>query len=124
MQLTELEAHRHSIATRSGEISYIDVGTGPVALFVHGIATNAYLWRNVIGALSGPRRCIALDLPLHGRSPVTAGQDLSIAALAAGLEDFCDALGLTGIDLVANDTGGAIARSSPPATRSGWPRSP
>ena len=25
MQLTELEAHRHSIATRSGEISYIDI---------------------------------------------------------------------------------------------------
>src|SRR6266700_6869337 len=114
MQLTELEDCRHSIATRSGEISYIDVGTGPVALFVHCIATNAYLWRNVIGAVSGQRpgnrRCIALDLPLHGRSPVAAGQDLSVAALAAGLEDFCDALGLTGIDLVANDTGGAIAQ--------------
>jgi len=117
MQLTELHAHRHSIATRSGEISYIDInseGTGPVALFVHGIATNAYLWRNVIGVLAGQhpghRRYIALDLPLHGQSPVTAGQDLSVAALAAGLEDFCDALGLTGIDLVANDTGGAIAQ--------------
>src|SRR6266704_6061319 len=110
MQLTELEAHRHSIATRSGEISYIDVGTGPVAMFVHGLATNAYLWRNVIGALTTQRRCIAVDLPLHGRSPVTSGQDLSVAALAAGLEDFCDALGLTGIDLVANDTGGAIAQ--------------
>ena len=125
MQLTELEAHRHSIATRSGEISYIDIApenpqapespetperTGPVALFVHGIATNAFLWRNVIGALTNQRRCIAVDLPLHGRSPVTAGQDLSVAALAAGLEDFCDALGLTGIDLVANDTGGAIAQ--------------
>ena len=117
MQLTELHARRHSIATRSGEISYIDTdpaGTGPVALFVHGIATNAYLWRNVIGALAGQntggRRYIALDLPLHGQSPVTAGQDLSVAALAAGLEDFCDALGLTGIDLVANDTGGAIVQ--------------
>jgi pimeloyl-ACP methyl ester carboxylesterase len=123
MQLTDLHARRHSIATRSGEISYIDIdpvtpedpgGTGPVALFVHGIATNAYLWRNVIGALAdqrgGHRRFIALDLPLHGQSPVTAGQDLSVAALAAGLEDFCDALGLTGIDLVANDTGGAIAQ--------------
>ena len=117
MQLTELHARRHSIATRSGEISYIDTdpaGTGPVALFVHGVATNAYLWRNVIGALAGQgagrRRSIALDLPLHGQSPVTAGQDLSVAALAAGLEDFCDALGLTGIDLVANDTGGAIAQ--------------
>src|SRR6266851_3103813 len=110
MQLTELEARRHAAAPRSGEISYIDVGTGPVALFVHGIATNAYLWRHVIGALAGQRRCIAVDLPLHGRSPVTAGQDLSVAALAAGLEDFCDTLGLDRIDLVANDTGGAIAQ--------------
>jgi pimeloyl-ACP methyl ester carboxylesterase len=110
MQLPELEAHRHTVATSSGEISYLDIGTGPVALFVHGIATNAYLWRHVIGAVAGRRRCIALDLPLHGRSPVTAGQDLSVAALAAGLEDFCEALGLTGIDLVANDTGGAVAQ--------------
>jgi pimeloyl-ACP methyl ester carboxylesterase len=117
VQLTEFDAHRHSITTRSGEISYIDVGpagTGPVALFVHGIATNASLWRNVIGALSGQRpdhrRYIAPDLPLHGHSPVTTGQDLSVAALAEGLEDFCDALGLTSIHLVANDTGGAIAQ--------------
>jgi pimeloyl-ACP methyl ester carboxylesterase len=110
MQLSELDAHRHAAVTRSGEISYLDIGTGPVALFVHGIATNAYLWRNVIAALASRRRCIAVDLPLHGRSPVTADQDLSLAALAAGLHDFCDALGLTGIDLVANDTGGAIAQ--------------
>jgi pimeloyl-ACP methyl ester carboxylesterase len=110
MQLTELDAHRHTAATRSGDISYIDIGTGPVALFVHGIATNAYLWRHVISALATQRRCIALDLPLHGRSPVTAEQDLSLTALAAGLDDFCETLGLTGVDLVANDTGGAIAQ--------------
>jgi pimeloyl-ACP methyl ester carboxylesterase len=110
MQLPELNAHRHTAATRSGEISYLDIGAGPVALFVHGIASNAYLWRHVIGAVAAQRRCVALDLPLHGQSPVTAGQDLSLAALAAGLEDFCEALGLTGIDLVANDTGGAIAQ--------------
>ena len=110
MQLSELNAHRHTAATRSGEISYLDIGTGPVALFVHGIASNAYLWRHVIGVVAAHRRCIAPDLPLHGQSPVTAGQDLSLAALAAGLEDFCEALGLTGIDLVANDTGGAIAQ--------------
>jgi pimeloyl-ACP methyl ester carboxylesterase len=110
MQLSELDAHRHTAVTRSGEISYLDLGTGPVALFVHGIGTNGYLWRHVIGELADQHRCIALDLPLHGRSPVAAGQDLSVAALAAGLEDFCQALGLTGIDLVANDTGGAIAQ--------------
>ena len=110
MQLSELNAHRHAAATRFGEISYLDLGAGPTALFVHGIATNAYLWRHVMDALSGQRRCIAIDLPLHGQSPVTAEQDLSLAALAAGLDDFCEVLGLTGIDLVANDTGGAIAQ--------------
>ena len=110
MQLSELNAHRHTVATRSGDMSYLDIGTGPVALFVHGIATNAYLWRHVISAVAAHRRCVAVDLPLHGQSPVTADQDLSLAALAAGLEDFCEVLGLTGIDLVANDTGGAIAQ--------------
>ena len=110
MQLQELDARRHTVTTRSGDISYLDVGTGPAALFVHGIATNAYLWRHVIGELASQRRCIALDLPLHGRSPVAPGQDLSVAGLATVLDDFCDALGLTGIDLVANDTGGAIAQ--------------
>ena len=90
MQLQELDARRHTVTTRSGDISYLDIGTGPVALFVHGVATNAYFWRHVIGGLVGgpaQRRCIALDLPLHGRSPMTPGQDLSVAALAAGLED-------------------------------------
>ena len=110
MQLSELNTHRHTATTRFGEISYLDLGAGPTALFVHGIATNAYLWRHVMDALSDQRRCIAIDLPLHGQSPVTAEQDLSLAALAAGLDDFCEVLGLTGVDLVGNDTGGAIAQ--------------
>jgi pimeloyl-ACP methyl ester carboxylesterase len=110
MQLSELNTHRHTATTRFGEISYLDLGAGPTALFVHGIATSAYLWRHVMDALSGQRRCIAIDLPLHGQSPVTAEQDLSLAALAAGLDDFCEVLGLTGVDLVGNDTGGAIAQ--------------
>ena len=110
MELHELDAHRHAAATRSGEVSYLDVGTGPVALFVHGLATNAYLWRNVIEPLAGQRRCLAIDLPGHGQSPVTAEQDVSIAALAQLIADFCDALGLDRVDLVANDTGGAVAQ--------------
>jgi len=110
MELHELDAHRHAAATRSGEVSYVDVGTGPVALFVHGLATSAYLWRDVIEPLAGQRRCLAIDLPGHGQSPVTAEQDVSIAALAQLIADFCDALGLDRVDLVANDTGGAVAQ--------------
>jgi len=108
MELQDLDTHRHTVSTPTGDLSYLDIGTGPVALFVHGIATNAYLWRNVIAGLTAQRRCIAVDLPLHGQSPSAA--DLSVAGLASALAGFCDALGLDRVDLVANDTGGAIAQ--------------
>ncbi len=53
---------------------------------------------------------MAVDLPLHGHTPAAAGQDFSLPGLARFVADFCDALELTGIDLVANDTGGAISQ--------------
>jgi pimeloyl-ACP methyl ester carboxylesterase len=45
-----------------------------------------------------------------GRLAVRPGQDLSLTGLAKVVEDFCAALDLTGVDLVANDTGGAVAQ--------------
>ena len=89
-------------------ISYVDVGEGPVSLFVHGVGTSSHLWRNVIAELRGERRCVAIDLPLHGGSASRA--DLSIPALAEAVEELCAALDLDQVDLVANDTGGAVAQ--------------
>lgn len=110
MDLAEYNSHRRVADTESGPVGYVDVGSGRPALFVHGISTGGLLWRNVIGALMGERRCIAVDLPLHGRTPVRPDQDLSLTGLAKVVEDFCAALDLTGLDLVANDTGGAVAQ--------------
>ena len=101
---------RAMVETRAGAVSYLDAGSGPTALFVHGVGTNAHLWRHVVAALAPERRCIAVDLPLHGHSPLRDGQSLGLAAFADLLEAFCDELALTGVDLVANDTGGAIAQ--------------
>jgi|SRR5215211_5615527 len=123
MTLAQLEAGRRSVETNGGTISYIDLGSGSPALFVHGVGTNAHLWRNVIASLHGERRCIAPDLPLHGRSPGGPGQEFGLAAFARLLEAFCAELGLSSVDLVANDTGGAIARSSPPPSPLGCGRS-
>jgi pimeloyl-ACP methyl ester carboxylesterase len=109
MSFDDFDAHRNTVSTASADLSYVTFGAGPVALFVHGVGTNALLWRNVM-ALLPARRCIAIDLPLHGHSPARPDQDLTIGGLADLLEDFCAALGLTGIDLVANDTGGAVAQ--------------
>ncbi|WP_336208284.1 alpha/beta fold hydrolase [Nonomuraea sp. LPB2021202275-12-8] len=89
-------------------INYVDVGQGDVALFVHGVGTSSYLWRNVIAELRDERRCVAIDLPLHGGS--ASRDDLSIPALAEAVEELCAGLGLDRVDLVANDTGGAVAQ--------------
>ena len=109
--LEHLEKHRSQVHTRSGPASYIDTGgPGRAALFVHGIGTSSYLWRHVIDQLDGQRRCVAVDLPLHGHTPAAAGQDFSLPGLARFVADFCDALELAEVDLVANDTGGAVCQ--------------
>ena len=109
--LEHLDKHRSQVHTRSGPASCIDTGgPGRAALFVHGVGTSSYLWRHVIGQLDGQRRCVAFDLPLHGQTPAAADQDFSLPGLARFLADCCDALELTDVDLVANDTGGAVAQ--------------
>jgi pimeloyl-ACP methyl ester carboxylesterase len=109
MDVTE---HRESAATPSGAISYLDVGQGRPALFIHGILTNSLLWRHVISATASQhRRCIAVDLPGHGHTPaIPNGDDVSLTALAQRVIELCDHLALERFDLVANNTGGAIAQ--------------
>jgi pimeloyl-ACP methyl ester carboxylesterase len=106
----ELEQHRQTVSTEAGPISVIDIGDGPAAVFVHGVGTNALLWRHVIADLCDDRRCVAVDLPLHGHSPATDEQDLSLGALAEAVIGTVTALDIGPVDLVANDTGGAIAQ--------------
>jgi pimeloyl-ACP methyl ester carboxylesterase len=108
--LAGFDRERGLVETASGPAGYVDVGTGPAAVFVHGVGTSGYLWRRVIEQVAAHRRCIAVDLPGHGSTPVTADQDVSLGALARFVADACDALELGEIDLVANDTGGAVAQ--------------
>jgi pimeloyl-ACP methyl ester carboxylesterase len=110
-ELERLDKYRGQVRTRSGPASYVDTGApGRPVLFVHGIGTSSYLWRHVIGELGSERRCVAIDLPLHGSTPAAASQDLSLPGLARFIADCCDELELTDIDVVANDTGGAITQ--------------
>ena len=101
--------HR-SVQTPSGLISYTEQGTGPVALFVHGVLLNGYLWRHQLEDLSNIRRCIAVDLLAHGDTEIAPDQDVSVTANAKMLKEFLDALHIDQVDLVGNDSGGGIAQ--------------
>jgi pimeloyl-ACP methyl ester carboxylesterase len=109
MNKTQFESTRKFVDTPSGRISYVEHGSGPVALFVHGVLLNGYLWRHQVGALSDMRRCIALDLLAHGQTEIDPEQPVSSNANAAMLGEFLDALKIDQVDLVGNDSGGGIA---------------
>ena len=104
-----MRAIRH-VRTRFGNIAYTEHGSGPCALFVHGVFLNGHLWRNVIDRVARTRRCIAIDLMAHGETEISTTQDVSFSAQAEMIATFCEALGLDEVDLVANDSGGGIAQ--------------
>ena len=103
-------AIRRTVEIPSGRISYLEQGSGPVALFVHGVLLNSYLWRHQLAGLSDIRRCIAVDLLAHGDTEIAPDQDVSVAANARMLREFLDALAIDQVDLVGNDSGGGIAQ--------------
>jgi len=101
---------RGKVRTQAGTIAYTEQGSGPVALFVHGVLLNAYLWRHQLSGLSDIRRCIAPDLLAHGDTEIAPGQDVSVTANAEMLAQLLDALAIDQVDLVGNDSGGGIAQ--------------
>src|SRR4029079_10510878 len=72
---------KRSVATVSGRIAYAEAGSGPVALFVHGVLLNGHLWRHQLAALSDVRRCIAVALLAHGATEIAPDQDVSATAM-------------------------------------------
>jgi len=101
---------RRTIETAWGDVAYLEAGDGPTALFIHGVFLSADLWRAQLAALSDIRRCVAVDLLAHGASPLPRGADLTIGEQADMVLAFIEALGEEQVDLVANDSGGAIAQ--------------
>ena len=98
------------VETKSGRIGYVERGTGPVALFVHGVLLNGWLWRNQLQGLTDVRRCIAPDLLAHGRTEIDGSQDVSVTANAHMLNEFLDTLSIDRVDLIGNDSGGGICQ--------------
>src|SRR5437879_436162 len=95
----------------AGDIGYFERGTGPAIVFAHGWLANANLFRKVVTRLGDRYRCIALDLPLGAhRTPVDPDADLSPPGCGAIILDVIEALGLTDVTLVGNDSGGAYSQ--------------
>lgn len=90
-------------------ISYVDAGSGPPLVLLHGMPSWGYLWHRLVPVLERSRRVIVPDLPGFGFSDRSDRFDRSIARQAQRLAAFLQALGIERADLVGHDIGGAIA---------------
>jgi pimeloyl-ACP methyl ester carboxylesterase len=93
-----------------GKIAYVERGQGEAALFLHGAPLNGFQWCAALESLAPFRRCVAPDFMGLGYSQTAAQQSLAAADQCSMLVAFCDALGLAQVDVVASDSGGAVAQ--------------
>lgn len=110
MDIARFHASRRFAHVKSGRIAFFEKGQGPTALFVHGVPLNGYHWRHVIDRLQHRRRCIAIDLMGLGHSEIAPSQEISFTAQAHMVAEVIDALGIEQIDLIGNNSGGAVAQ--------------
>jgi 2-hydroxy-6-oxonona-2,4-dienedioate hydrolase len=90
------------------KIQYVDVGTGPVVVLLHGLGGNSSNWFLNFGALSAKFRVIAPDQIGFGRSdkPLI---NYRVGTYVDFLDKFLEGLNVERASLVGNSMGGWIA---------------
>lgn len=89
-------------------VHYVDEGSGPVLLMLHGNPTWSFVYRDVIASLTDRFRCIALDFPGFGLSVAAPGYGYQPVDHAGVVVEFLDRMDLSDVTLVAHDWGGPI----------------
>lgn len=94
-------------SVKGSKMHYIEEGNGDPVLFIHGIPTSCYLWRNIIPHLSPYAHCIAVDLIGMGKSD-KPDIDYRVFDHIEYIEGFIQALGLKDLTLVVHGWGSVI----------------
>src|SRR5215813_828060 len=102
--------HRRFANLSMSRVAYVERGSGPAALFVHGYPLNGYQWRGALERLHTHRRCIAPDVMGMGSTQTPESQEISPLTQVQMLGKLLDSLRVDSVDLVANDSGGLVAQ--------------
>jgi pimeloyl-ACP methyl ester carboxylesterase len=102
------EARPRTVDVHGHPVNFIEAGSGPVLLLIHGMAGTCANWEAVIEPLAINHTVIAPDFPGHGAS-APGGGDYSLGSLASGLRDLMLALGHERATLVGHSLGGGVA---------------
>lgn len=99
----------HYVPLSTGQMHYIDEGSGDPVVMVHGNPDWSFSFRKVILGLRSEFRCIAPDHMGFGLSDKPNNWSYRVADHAANFAEFIQSLALPPIHLMVNDWGGPIA---------------
>lgn len=97
-----------SFQTPHGALRYLDEGSGPPVVMVHGTPTWSFLYRHFVRALAGEYRLIVPDHLGFGRSDKPPGFAYTPQAHAQNLAALLRHLELGDYSLMVHDFGGPI----------------
>jgi pimeloyl-ACP methyl ester carboxylesterase len=89
-------------------VNYVELGSGPPLLLVHGLSGSWQNWLETIPYFARTHRVLALDLPGFGESPMPR-EPISIKGYGRTLDAFCDAVDIETAAVVGNSMGGFVA---------------
>lgn len=98
-----IDVDQHSL-----EVGFLEAGSGPLLILLHGIPTSSYIWRNVVDPLSESYRVVVPDMVGYGNSTMHDGFDRSIRAQEQVVEGLRTEFGAETISYVGHDLGGGV----------------
>jgi len=102
-------AEERFVTVDGTRIRYLQAGSGPPLILLHGLMGYSFSWRFTIPALARHATVYAPDQLGTGFSDRPAELDCRLCAMANRLFKFLDAVGVSSFDLLGTSHGGAVA---------------
>lgn len=101
----DLSLYRQTKMISGRQLSYLDIGTGPVLLLGHSYLWDSAMWAPQIMALSSHYRCIAPDLWGHGQSDTLPDNCNNLLDIADHMLMLMDTLAIDNFSVIGLSVG-------------------
>ncbi len=102
--------HQRQLDIDGRAIRYVDAGTGPTVLLIHGLGLSWHVWAANLTDLVRDHRVIAVDLPGFGGSDPRPWGDRDLAPYADDLATLLDRVEAGPPTVVGHSLGGVVAQ--------------
>jgi pimeloyl-ACP methyl ester carboxylesterase len=107
--MTIADADSRTVRVGDAAFSYLEAGSGPPLVLLHGIGSAAASFRHQLEALSARFRVVAWDAPGYGASTPLGIEHPDTSDYAAALDAWLGAVGIDRCHLVGQSLGTLIA---------------